>query len=109
MNHMEKIAAHYSKAKEKHPLFADVLITDYERTFCAENLARLRMMTDTRIGGLTFASDVLNCEVAEVYEAIANGRYDDAIEECYDAVAVLLRMAEMIADVDKMAKREAAR
>ena len=42
------------------------------------------------------AEAVLNCELAEVYEAYARGDTAHAVEECYDAIAVLLRMIDVL-------------
>lgn len=96
--HMARIAAHYAHAKEKHPHFADEVLSDETQGFAADLLSDARkMIACDAESGRVMAEGLLVCELAEVFEAYAAGRRADAIEECYDAVAVLLRMAETIA------------
>lgn len=39
---------------------------------------------------------ILECEMAEVHEAYARGEMAHAVEECYDAIAVLLRTIDVL-------------
>ena len=39
---------------------------------------------------------LLNCEVWEVHDALFRGDNAHAVEECYDAIAVLLRVVDVI-------------
>lgn len=50
------------------------------------------------------ASTVLDCEIAEVYDAIEKGDKEEAIEECYDAIAVLLRLIDVLSDDQPLGK-----
>lgn len=43
-----------------------------------------------------YAETLANCEVAEICDAIARGDKAAAIEECYDVIAVLLRMVDVL-------------
>jgi len=98
MNHERKIQVHLEHAKRKHQHFADALTYEYvEPNTPARALSIFRDQIAAQIrDGKVYAKTILNCELAEVYEAIAAGRAEDAIEEIYDAVAVLLRMAEWV-------------
>lgn len=90
------IKAHYNHAVEKHPKFVDRFCS--ETYFGAtENLKLCRIWLKEHIrAGLVDCNDVLRCEIAEIYEAYKGGRLADAKEECFDAIAVLLRMIDMI-------------
>ena len=39
---------------------------------------------------------LLNCEVWEVHDALLRGDNANAVEKCYDAIAVLLRVVDVI-------------
>lgn len=93
-----KIAEHYCHAKRKHPYFADSMFL-YENN--AEDAKRdlriLRMVLNIeRKEGKVCAEPLLNCEVAEICDAIARGDKAAAVDECYDAIAVLLRMVDVL-------------
>lgn len=93
-----KIAEHYCHAKRKHPYFADRLLPV---NGCAKAYGDyLRAVRDKYKRYAAFgkvpATAVLEEEIAEVYEAIANGDKAAAVEECYDAIAVLLRMVDVL-------------
>jgi len=96
--HLSRVAAHYANAMEKHPRFADAIDYHLNAEYARRALATRRSMllADNKSGYVT-ARDVLDCEVLEIYEAWHMVRFADAVEECYDAIAVLLRMADMIA------------
>lgn len=49
---------------------------------------------------------LLNCEVWEVHEAIMKGDTAQAVEECYDAIAVLLRVVDVLEGRQKLGKPE---
>ena len=94
--HMERIQRHYCHACEKHPGFVERLTSrnmNENDALCIESLLRcLRKKCDK--GGT--AEDVLAEELVEQELALAKGDYQQAIEETYDAIAVLMRMAEMM-------------
>lgn len=89
---MDEIAAHYEHAKEKHPVFADIL-THSENT-SAKRYKRLR--DEAHAAGECSPLQVFLAEYAEVLEAIAVEDKAQAIYECYDCIAVLLRLVDMI-------------
>ena len=107
-----KIAEHYCHAKRKHPYFCDVCSPTWmtpkqqketiahtlnmARTDISDEIARGRLMWDA----------LLNCEVWEVHEAIARGDNSNAVEECYDAIAVLLRMVDVLEGRQRLGKPE---
>lgn len=93
---IDKIKAHYEHAVEKHPKFVDRFL---KGTYIGAkvNLNLCRMMLKEHIkAGLVDCNDILRCEIAEIHEAYKDGRLSDAKEECFDAIAVLLRMVDMI-------------
>lgn len=95
---IEKIQEHYDHAREKHPYFADRLfIDDNDAEEAKRDLESVRMLLNIeRKQGRVYAETLANCEVAEVCDAIARGDKVAAVEECYDAIAVLLRMVDVL-------------
>lgn len=98
------IRDHYSNAIAKHPFFADEICfkdnTGWELQ--AQQLkSYLKYCTEKREKGenqYCRAQDVLDVELAEVYAAYSKGDYEQARYEIFDAIAVLLRMDDMIAE-----------
>lgn len=101
-----KIAEHYCHAKRKHPYFADRLfIDDNDAEEAKRDLESVRMLLDIeRKQGKVYAETLANCEVAEVCDAIARGDKAAAVEECYDAIAVLLRTVDVLEGRQKLGK-----
>lgn len=87
-----EIRDHYEHAKEKHPVFADIL-THSENT-SAKHYKRLR--DEAHAAGDCSPLQVFLAEYAEVLEAIAVEDKAQAVYECYDCIAVLLRLVDMI-------------
>ena len=87
-----KITEHVNKAYLKHPIFVDRLpaktpqAAEANLALCREQLARKKELL------LVEPDDLLTCEMAEVWEAYAKGDIDNAIDEIYDAIAVLMRL-----------------
>ena len=102
------IRDHYSNAIAKHPSwFCDsICCKDYGWKLQAKQLKSYLMHSARRHDegekSYCFAKDVLDAELAEVYAAYSKGDYEQARYEIYDAIAVLLRMEDMI-----IAKQEA--
>lgn len=103
---IEKIKEHYEHAKAKHPYFCDGLLptqvsSDWSKGVVLQKivlelrLARERIGVGGKIGNRLW-NEVLNCEVWEATEAMANGNTAAAVEECYDAIAVLLRTIDVL-------------
>lgn len=94
---IDRITAHYEHAKRKHPKFVDMLYSgSYHGAKCILDIRRDYLKKLNRTRGFLDSDDILGCEIAEIYEAYKGGRLADAKEECYDAIAVLLRMIDMI-------------
>ena len=93
-----KVAEHYEHARRKHPYFADGLFLWGDSAKDAgRTLAGMRgILAIEKPKGRVLAETVLNCEIAEVAVAYASGDKPHAVEECYDAIAVLLRMVDVI-------------
>lgn len=104
---LERAMVHYRHARDKHPYFADRLsyserigddIRDPIRAKYADELLarRRRFVREASEIGCIMAECVLDCEIAEVYSALAHGDTANAVEECYDAIAVLMRMIDVL-------------
>lgn len=101
-----KIAEHYCHAKAKHPYFADRLfIDDNDAEEAKRDLESVRMLLNIeRKQGRVYAETLANCEIAEVCDAIARGEKAMAVEECYDVIAVLLRMVDVLEGRQELGK-----
>ncbi len=109
---IEKIREHYEHAKRKHPCFCDWVIPqtytpkqireriDATLKKCREDIALAQGV------GILSWDDILNCEVWEVFDAIAKGDTAHAVEECYDAIAVLLRTVDVLEGRQKLGNME---
>lgn len=101
-----KIAEHYCHAKAKHKHFADRLfIDDNDAEGVKRDLESIRMLLNIeRKQGRVYAETLANCETAEVCDAIARGDKAAAVEECYDVIAVLLRMVDVLEGRQKLGR-----
>ncbi|MBO7685252.1 MAG: hypothetical protein J6V72_02640, partial [Kiritimatiellae bacterium] len=105
-DHAARCEAHYAHAKAKHPYFCDALLpTQVPNPMLADDMhreivANLRFMRERLKRGKelknTLWNEILNCEVWEATEAIANNDPAAAVEELYDSVAVLLRTIDVL-------------
>lgn len=116
--HADPILEHYNHAREKHPYFCDKIapvdldkedeegLADY-REAIKMRLSDMRSDIEvlTKKGELGW-SDLVLCELWEVDEAIAHGDTTHAVEECYDAIAVLLRTIDVLEGRQKLGKPE---
>ena len=93
-----KIAEHYCHARAKHPYFADLMFLDENDAEDAKRYLRIvrKILSIERKTGNVCAETLVNCEVTEICEAIALGDNAHAVEECYDEIAVLLRMVDVM-------------
>ena len=87
-----EIRGHYEHAKEKHPVFADVLT--HNSTTSAKYYKQVR--DEAHAAGDCSPLQVFLAEYAEVLEAINAKDKAQAVYECYDCIAVLLRLIDMI-------------
>lgn len=103
---IEKIREHYEHACKKHPYFCDGLLPTQVKDGMTEEAmigsiawniqtARARIRRGIKFGNVLW-NEVLNCEVWEATEAMADGNTAAAVEECYDAIAVLLRTVDVL-------------
>jgi len=93
---LQDIGAHYRHAKEKHPYFADRLFID-DMVKPSEALAVCRAELNKNIEEHNVDTlDVLKCEILEMYDAALSGNIKNAVDECYDAIAVMLRIIDVI-------------
>lgn len=94
---VDSIRRHYEHACSKHPKLCDRLVCEYDRTYAWENLARWRDRLLLEPGlGKTSATNVLQCEVAELIEAMSRDSVVDTQEEALDCIAVLLRILDEV-------------
>ena len=102
-------ACAYCHAKRKHPYFADMLFLwdDNDVEEAKRYLESVRMLLNIeRKQGRVYAETLANCEVAEVCDAIARGDKAAAVEECYDAIAVLLRIVDVLEGRQALGKQK---
>ncbi len=102
--HDARIREHYDHARKKHPYFCDIItcLSDsgadthldiYRSTLRAEKEAEA-VETGTLLG----------CEFYEAMQAYTHGDTAHAVEECYDAIAVLLRTIDVLEGRQKLGK-----
>ncbi len=105
-----KVAEHYEHARRKHPYFAHTLFLERDAFEAAKTLARTRRCLDFERGeGEVVAETVLNCEICEATHALACGDKPHAVEEIYDAIAVLLRIVDVIEGRQALGNPESAK
>lgn len=93
---IEKIREHYEHAKEKHPYFCDI-ITCLSESGADTHLDIYRPTLEAQINANSVeASTVLLCEYQEAIQAYTHGNTAAAVEECYDTIAVLLRIIDVL-------------
>lgn len=91
------IERHYKKAREKHPYFCDTLL--YQKWSRDDlvtklNVDRLNLLEAVHTGTVSMPH-VLCCEVSEMALDIYDQK-PHAVEECYDCIAVLLRVIDVL-------------
>ena len=87
-----EIVRHYKHAKEKHPVFADILTHNTHPSAKYYKIVR----DEALAAGACAPFEVLLAEYAEVLDAIDAKDRAQAVYECYDCIAVLLRLVDMI-------------
>ena len=108
--HDGRVAKHYAHALEKHPYFCDSLYPktytqDMAKCRCKDELEACRaLILKQACDGRLQWDLLLNCEIWEAHEAIANGDNAAAVEELYDAIAVLLRTIDVLEGRQKLGK-----
>ena len=106
--HAPRALCHYAHAKEKHPYFCDGILSpveDYSKAL-ANQRSRLAAAKSCR---MVAACDLIDCELLEAYVEAANGKDAHAVDECYDAIAVLLRTIDVLEGRQKLGKPEGSK
>lgn len=103
--HISNILNHYAHAKAKHPYLCDRILSPVEdyKGALANQRSRLEDAVNCR---MVSACDLIDCELLEAYVEAANGNTVHAVEECYDAIAVLLRTIDVLEGRQKLGKPE---
>ena len=110
---LSKIIEHYDHARQKHPYFCDwvsptgpgMTPEEISKNFAFQLSAiRAAIMGETKNGTLGWDL-LLNCEVWEVFEALASGNNEQAEEELYDCVAILLRVIDVLRGRQHLGKK----
>lgn len=111
---LEAIARHYEHACAKHPFFADAFVPSFgdavlTAQYYAGGLAAWRSCVEAKFkNGSATCNDVLQCEIAEIYDAYCKGEVEHAIEEIFDSIAVLVRMLDVLRGTQKLGRGKAA-
>lgn len=96
----ENCAEHYMKAVEKHPYFADLLFYPADVKSAKSDLTMRRHIL--KLLKKPIAEAVLRCEISEAVYSFAQGDKAHAIDELYDAIAVLMRMIAVLEGKQKL-------
>ena len=95
---------HYNNAKKKHPYFCD-MITCLSRTGADTHLDIYRSTLKAEAdNGCVEAYTVLMCEFYEALQAYRHDNTSHAVDECFDAIAVLLRTIDVLEGRQKLGK-----
>ena len=98
------IERHYNHAKEKHPYFCDII------TCLSENGADTHLdiyrttLSAEENADAVEAGTILFCEFCEAMQAYTRGDTAAAVEECYDTIAVLLRVIDVLEGRQQLGK-----
>jgi len=90
------IATHYHHACEKHPYFADKWTNEDHQFFEEFMKLEKEILAECARHGEMTTRMVIDAEIAEVFESITGGDMQQAREEIFDTIAVLLRMVDVI-------------
>ena len=105
-HHAGRMYKHYAHAREKHPYFCDT-ITCLSESGADTHLDIYRSTLKAEAdNGCVEADTVLMCEFYEALQAYKHGDTANAVEECYDAIAVLLRTIDVLEGRQKLGKPE---
>ena len=105
--HLHRALDHYRHAREKHPYFADKLVSAITKNCVGRKLAESReqLRHDAENMDFVIAEHVLHCEWLEFVDALVNEPHKCvAVSELYDAIAVLLRMVDVLEGRQKLGK-----
>lgn len=100
----EKLKETYERAREKNPNFCDIitcLSTDGAKTHL--DIYRATLAAEVNASAVE-ASTLLLCEYHEAIQAYLNGDTSVAIDKCYEAIAVLLRIMDVFEGHQELGK-----
>lgn len=106
LNHrvVSAIERHYKHAKEKQPYFCD-LITCLSEDGADTHLSIYRAtLSAEKKADAVETGTILFCEFYEAIQAYTRGETAAAVEECYDAIAVLLRVIDVLEGRQELGK-----
>ena len=89
------IERHYKHAREKHPYFCDGILSPVEDYESALAYQRTKI-AEAACCNMAAACDLIDCELLEAYVEIAKNNKGAAIEECYDSIATILRVIDVL-------------
>lgn len=101
-HHAKRCTEHYAHAREKHPYFCDRILPGkkYIRQFkkrVEETLQQARYLIEVGANLKELKWYHLHdCEIAEALDALVRGDKAQAVEECYDTIAILLRTVDVL-------------
>ena len=106
--HAPKCERHYVHARRVHPYFCDMLAPEgLTAEICQSALDSMRRALVGYVKRSKVVWDaLLDGEVCEILDAIERGEKAQAVEECYDAIAVLLRVVDVLEGRQKLGKPE---
>ena len=91
-----KIREHYEHAKRKHPCFCDSITCLSE---CGADthlyIYRATLAAELKANAVEVIT-LLLCEYNEAVQAYTRGNTAAAVEKCYDSIAVLLRLVDVL-------------
>ncbi len=93
---LRNIAGHYLKAISKHKYFCDELTRFDEHYWLVKECEDKQTLARRGEIGNFSAEDVLTSEVSELFHAVTKGDKENAVEKAYDAIAVLLRIIDVL-------------
>lgn len=101
---IKKIKEHYDHAREKHPYFCDMItcLSDVGADTQLD-IHRNTLAVEEEVEAVE-AVVVLECKIYEAVQAYTHGDTKAAVEECYDAIAVLLRVIDVLEGRQKLGK-----
>ena len=105
---------HFCKSCMKHPFFADMLFTTYEKSAAGNDQSIREAESDleddrneifvSEKTSTVEAWDLMNCEMNEAYVSHLKGDTANTISELYDAIAVIMRMIAVLEEKQSLGR-----
>ncbi len=102
------IERHYFHAREKHPYFCDMVTRDlWKVPDIQANIRNIRQYISEDVKRHEVeALSLIICEMREFEEAMTLKDTARAVEKCYDCIAVLLRVVDVLEGSQKLGRPE---